>query len=38
VPPAARRFISFAYFGLLVIMVLGMWTADRPLAALHAIR
>jgi Zn-dependent protease len=38
VAPAARRFISLAYFGLLVIMVLGMWTADRPLAGLHAIR
>jgi Zn-dependent protease len=38
VPPAARRFISMAYFGLMAIMVLGMWTADRPLAAIHAIR
>jgi Zn-dependent protease len=38
VAPSARRFISLAYFGLMAVMVLGMWTADRPLAAIHAIR
>ncbi len=32
VSPGARRFIGLAYFGLLGIMVLGMWTADQPLA------
>lgn len=31
VPTSARRFIGVAYFGLMVVMVLGMWTADRPL-------
>ena len=33
VPTSARRFIGVAYFGLMVVMVLGMWTADRPLEA-----
>ena len=33
VPTSARRFIGVAYFGLMAVMALGMWTADRPLEA-----
>ena len=31
VDPASRRLIGGAYFGLLIFMVLGMWSADQPL-------
>jgi Zn-dependent protease len=35
VPTPARRFIGVAYFGLMAIMVLGMWTANRPLETMQ---
>lgn len=34
VPASARRFVGLAYFGLLAVMALGMWTAQRPLHGL----
>lgn len=34
VPVPARRMVGLAYFGLLAVMVLGMWTAQRPLDGL----
>jgi Zn-dependent protease len=35
VPVSARRFIGVAYFGLIAVMVLGMWTADGPLEGIR---
>jgi Zn-dependent protease len=36
VPSPARRLIGMAYFGLLIVMALGMWAADGPLQELRA--
>jgi len=35
VPPARRRFMAFAYFGLLAALTLGMWTADGRLESIR---
>jgi hypothetical protein len=35
VPTAVRVQMAAAYFGLLAVMAIGMWVAQRPLAPLH---
>jgi Zn-dependent protease len=33
-PPAKRRLMGAAYFGLVAVLAVGMWWADRPLQAI----